>query len=92
MDKIFDGIFISDDVGFEKPSSEYFRIVLDSIGMLTEDCLVIGDSLTSDIKGANNAGIPCCWFNPEGQPAPSGLRIDYTIRDLCEVLRIQCKE
>lgn len=85
MDRIFDGVFISDDVGFEKPSVEYFRYVLDSIGQRPEDCLVIGDSLTSDILGANNSGIPCCWFNPAGLPAPSSVRIDYIVRDLAEI-------
>lgn len=85
MDRIFDGDFISDEVGFEKPSVEYFRYVLDAIGQRPEDCLVIGDSLTSDIQGANNSGIPCCWFNPGGLAAPPSLRIDYTVRDLAEI-------
>lgn len=88
MDRIFDGVFISDDVGFEKPSVEYFRYVLDAIGQRPENCLVIGDSLTSDILGANNAGIPCCWFNPGAAPMPSSLRIDYIIGDLEELTRI----
>ena len=88
MDQIFDGVFISDDVGFEKPSKEYFRTVLDSIGFSADECFLIGDSLTSDILGANNAGIRCCWFNPSHLKAPDTLRIDYTIRDLREVKQI----
>ncbi len=92
MDRIFNGVFISDDVGFEKPSVDYFRYVLDSIGQDPEKCLVIGDSLTSDMQGANNAGIPCCWFNPGNVSAPSSLRIDYTIRDLAEIPGLLEKE
>ncbi len=92
MDRIFDGIFISDDVGYEKPSIAYFRYVLDSIGQRPETCLVIGDSLTSDIRGANNADIPCCWFNPLDVPAPSSFHIDYIVRDLAEIPVLLAKD
>ena len=43
---------------------------------------MIGDSLATDIRGANNASLPCCWFNPGKLPAPADLRIDYIIHDL----------
>ena len=49
---------------------------------------MIGDSLSSDIRGANNYGLPCCWYNPKGQPRPDDLRIDYEITDLRELLYI----
>ena len=42
----------------------------------------MGDSLSSDIRGANNYGLPCCWYNPKGTARPEDLRIDYEIRDL----------
>ena len=54
-------------------------------GLTADNALVIGDSLSSDIQGANNAGLPCCWFNPRGLPRPEGLRIDYEIRALEEL-------
>ena len=53
-----------------------------------ENTLIIGDSPATDIKGANNAGLPCCWFNPKGSPAKEGLRIDYQIQQLPQVLDI----
>ncbi|MFR1616881.1 MAG: HAD family hydrolase [Dysosmobacter welbionis] len=56
--------------------------------MTPENCLVIGDSLSKDIRGANNAGLPCCWYNPAGKARPEDLRIDYEIRDLRELLDI----
>lgn len=49
------------------------------------DAMIIGDSLTSDMQGGNNAGIVTCWYNPEGAPVPEGMRIDYNIRDLGEI-------
>mgnify|MGYP001724147843 CR=1 FL=1 len=57
-------------------------------GLTPENGLVIGDSLSTDIQGANNAGLPCCWYNPAGKARPEDLRIDYEIRDLRELLDI----
>ena len=49
---------------------------------------IVGDSLTSDIRGGNNAGITTCWYNPDRKTAPEGYRIDYMIADLREILPI----
>ncbi|MBR3271020.1 MAG: YjjG family noncanonical pyrimidine nucleotidase [Clostridia bacterium] len=85
MDKVFDGVFISDDVGFEKPSKAYFDAVEKAVGLPPAACLIVGDSLTSDMRGGNNAGMRCCWFNPKGLPVPDDPKIDFDIRRLCEV-------
>ena len=50
--------------------------------------MIIGDSLTSDIKGGNNADILCCWYNPHGAENKNNLKIDYEITDIAQVLRI----
>ena len=50
--------------------------------------LLVGDSLSSDIQGANNAGIDCCWYNPAEASAKDGLRIDYQIRTIREIYQI----
>ena len=81
--------FISEEAGAAKPSRAYFDYVLARIDGITPDnCLVIGDSLTSDIQGAVNAGLPACWYNPKGNPRPAELPIDYEIRDLRELYDI----
>ena len=49
------------------------------------ETMIVGDSLTSDIRGGDNAGIVTCWYNPEGAKAPEGYRIDHEIKDLHEV-------
>ena len=75
--------FISEEAGASKPDRAYYDYVLSRIpGATRENVLVIGDSLATDIRGANNAQLPCCWFNPGHAPAPADLRIDYTIHDL----------
>ena len=83
---LFQGVFISEEIGCGKPSRAYFDHVFRAVpGLTADNALVIGDSLSSDIQGANNAGLPCCWFNPRGLPRPEGLRIDYEIRALEEL-------
>lgn len=85
----FDGIFISEEIGFEKPRTEFFDAVMSSIPDFDKKrALVIGDSLTSDIKGGINAGIDTCWFNPSGKTAPADMNINYVISDLAEVEKI----
>ena len=86
---LFDGVFISDEIGFEKPSKGFFDAVFRAIGDYQKDeILIVGDSLTSDMKGGCQAQIRCCWYNPGRQENALSLPIDYEITDLHEVLRI----
>lgn len=86
---LLDGIFISEELGAEKPSEDFFRPVLQAIGPYAkEELLLIGDSLTSDMEGGHRAGIPSCWYNPKGLPKPSHRSIRYDIRHLDEVRQI----
>ena len=81
--------FISEEAGAAKPSRAYFDYVFARIdGITADNCLVIGDSLSSDIKGANNAGLPACWYNLKNDPRPDDVTIDYEIRDLRELYDI----
>lgn len=83
LDELFDGVFISDKIGHEKPSKEFFDAVLKDIGDYKKDeIIIIGDSLTSDIQGGNNAGIKCCRYNPDHSENTGDLRIDLEIDDL----------
>lgn len=89
LDQLFDDIFISDVVGYEKPSVEFFDHVFARIEPCEKnEMLIVGDSLTSDIRGGNNVGIPAVWYNPAGAPNDKGVTVDYEIRDLREILEI----
>ena len=89
LDKEFDHVFISEVVGIEKPNKGFFDAVFAKIGEYAlEEVLIVGDSLTSDIRGGLNAGIKTCWFNPKGVVNTSELKPDYEIRDIGEVLEI----
>lgn len=84
-----DGYFISEEVGAEKPSQTFFDYVFAHISDLDKErVLIVGDSLTSDIKGGQLAGIKTCYFNPEHQKITGSVRPDYEIDHLWDVLHI----
>lgn len=80
---IWDDVFISEVVGTEKPGIEFFEYVWEQIGNYEKDeVMIVGDSLTSDMQGGNNAGIICCWYNSKKLTNDKGLVIDYEIDNL----------
>lgn len=89
LSSYFSDRFISEVIGHEKPSIEFFNAVISSIPDFDPvSTLVIGDSLTSDIQGGINAGLDTCWYNPNGKPAPDTMKITYTISKLIELEEI----
>lgn len=92
---LLDDVFISDVLGVEKPNKEFFDIVFSRIGdYKKEELLIVGDSLTSDIRGGNNAGIATCWYNPKKLEHNKDVQhaqdvcIDYEISNLWEIEQI----
>lgn len=84
--RYFQDIFISERIGVDKPQKEFFDRCFARIPEFNRaQAMIIGDSLTSDIRGGNNAGICTCWFNPKGKPRKPGIRVDYELRDLLEL-------
>ncbi len=87
----FKRIFISEEMGVQKPSPVFFEKVAQAIpGFCTEKALVIGDSLTSDIQGAVNAGLASLWYNPKGLPltkeAPQPTRVVKDFKGILDFL------
>lgn len=86
LDKYFDGIFISEEAGAQKPQTEFFEYCFEKMGRRdTENMLIIGDSLTSDMRGGNNAGIDTMWYNPHGQENKTDVRVTYMAKTLEEI-------
>ena len=84
--KRMDGVFLSEQLGVEKPNPAFFEKVFEAIPDVDpSEVLIVGDSLTSDMLGGMNAHIRTCWYNPDGKPVPEWYRIDYVIRDLNEL-------
>ena len=81
-----DGIFISDEIGYNKPDREFFEYVEKHIpGFDCDKALVVGDSLFSDIRGGVDYGIDTCWLNIYNADNTTEIKPTYTIRDIVEL-------
>lgn len=83
IEHYFDAIVISAEVGTTKPGGKIFDIVFERLGNPPKDAvLMVGDSLSSDIKGGTDYGIATCWYNPNGKTAGPEHHITYEIKAL----------
>lgn len=80
----FENIFISQEMGADKPSPEYFHRCFERIpGFAPERALMVGDSLSSDILGGIQSGMATCWINPRGQQG--SLQPDYELQSIVQL-------
>lgn len=86
LDKLMDGVFVSEELGAEKPTKAFFDVVLTALALSPEECLIVGDSLTSDMRGGVNAHLRTCWYNPRGSANHTEVKPDCEIRSLEQVL------
>ena len=81
--RFFEKVFVSQDVGYNKPAPEYFETVFAQIPDFDpKKAIIVGDSLTSDIQGGINAGIATCWVNPGHAPKREDIPADYEIEGI----------
>lgn len=89
LGRFFEDVFISEETGYQKPMPEFFDFVLQRIpGIEPSEMLIIGDSLSADIKGGQLAGLATCWVNPEGLPNTLEEAPTYEIKELSELLKL----
>jgi len=89
IQKYFKDVFVSEDIGYQKPQKEYFDYCFKRIEDLDlNTTLIIGDSLTSDIQGGINVNIDTCWYNPDSIRKPQNMDITYIIHDLHDLLKL----
>ena len=87
--KYFEKIFISEEVGANKPHKEFFDRCFSEIpGFEPAEAMIVGDSLSSDIRGGINAGIATCWVNTRGRAPRADIQPDYEIEALPQLLPI----
>jgi len=83
--RFFETVFVSQEIGHNKPSKAYFDACFARIpGFDPAKAMIVGDSLTSDIRGGINAGIKTVWVNPEHSPC-GDIRPDYEIEALSQL-------
>ena len=84
--RFFEKVFVSQEIGANKPSTEYFERCFAQIpGFDKAKAIIVGDSLTSDILGGQNAGIATCWVNPNHKERRPDIRVDYEIEALSQL-------
>ena len=84
--RFFEDIFISQEIGAEKPNLEFFEGAFARIPGFDKDrAMIVGDRISSDIVGGNKAGIATCWVNANGELRDPGIRVDYEIKSLAEL-------
>lgn len=85
--KYFEHIFISEEIGSQKPHKEFFDHVLGTINKKPDECLVIGDSDKSDIQGAINAGIDSVYISFDGGRSKKATYNVSSYEELYELLK-----
>lgn len=85
----FEDIFISEEVGAQKPSPKFFEYAFSHISNFKkEEALMVGDTLSSDIRGGIDSGIDTCWYNPYGLESSDLIQSTYVIKVLSELKEI----
>lgn len=86
LSKVLNGVFVSEDIGTQKPFLPFFEYVLENIGEKDRSkIIVVGDSYGSDIKGACGAGLDCVWLNPKKEANILSLPVTKEIEKLGEL-------
>lgn len=89
ISKYFSYVFVSQEVGYNKPDTRFFDYVFEHIEEKDKSkILVVGDSLTSDIKGGIDSGLDTCWFNMRNRKNNTNLKPNYEIKTLLELKEI----
>jgi FMN hydrolase / 5-amino-6-(5-phospho-D-ribitylamino)uracil phosphatase len=78
-------VVFAQDVGVAKPDPAIFLTTCRQAGCHPHELLHVGDSLESDVQGANGVGATSIWLNREGMPNSTGIRPHYEIRSLSEI-------
>ncbi|MDD6284784.1 MAG: YjjG family noncanonical pyrimidine nucleotidase [Firmicutes bacterium] len=87
LEQYVDKFFVSADIGADKPSKRFFDLCFDRLPPCRPDeAIMIGDSLTADMRGGADYGMRTCWYNPHA--ADSVDWVDYTVTDLRQIEQI----
>lgn len=92
IQKYFDRVFISEEIGFNKPDPKFFSHILNNEAHVTLDnTIMIGDKLSADIKGASAVNMKNIWFNPNNDQPQSAIKPTYIAQNYQDILDIVTK-
>jgi len=75
-------------MGYIKPTEGFFKYIIKDLSCKPEECLMIGDSLTNDIRGAAAVDMNTCYYNPRRKEIPDDIEVQYEIHEIGELLDI----
>lgn len=89
ISKYFEKMFISEAIGYAKPTLQFFEYCFSEIdGFSRNETIIIGDTLSSDILGGINSGIHTCYYNPRGKTNDTGIIPEFEISALSDVEKV----
>lgn len=84
----FSEVFVSNEIGYDKPNVKFFHECLKRSQLHCEEILLVGDSLEADMIGANSSNISTCWYNPSNRIKNVDVKTDYIISNLLQLKNI----
>ncbi|MDE6302219.1 MAG: YjjG family noncanonical pyrimidine nucleotidase [Clostridia bacterium] len=88
MSQYIDKMFVSEQLGAQKPSPAFFEACLKQLNLNPQDTIMIGDDIHADMLGAASLGIHTCWFNPHNLPNTENIPLDFEISHLSDIHKI----
>lgn len=89
LERYFDLILCSEDVGVNKPNKKVFERALEITGCKAENAVMIGDNIEADIQGAKKVGMSTILFDPKNEHTSYSTEYNHLIiQDLSELQEI----
>ena len=86
IDQYFTKVYLSEDIGYQKPNRKIFDAILCDLRANAAECLMIGDDYAVDVVGAMNAGIDQIYYNPDG--VAQAMKPTYEVKHLVDIMEI----
>ena len=80
-------IYISEKIGFIKPTEDFYNYIMNDLKCKSEECLMIGDSITNDIAGAKAIGMDVCYYNAKSKRKPENVLVDYEVNRIHDLIQ-----
>ena len=81
-------LYISEEIGFIKPTGDFYNYVMGDLKCGVEECLMIGDSITNDVMGAKTMGMDACYYNPQNKRKPENVLVDYEVNSIHDIVQM----
>ena len=86
IDKYFKKVYLSEEIGYQKPNRKIFDAILHDLNASPSECVMIGDDYAVDIVGARSAGIDQIYYNPDG--IEQSISATYEVKNLRDIMGI----